>query len=98
MRRTERRPAALPARRADEACWRRNTRRRRNDAGGARGPRCSVDFGITTLVALVDRDVRAQTVPGVDLARAADARVGILAHLQPVRDPAGQAPEREHDR
>src|SRR5262245_13409922 len=64
--------------------------RKRWTAGAELTPRRSA--------ALVDADVRPLAMTGVDLARPTDARVGVLAHLEPVRDPAGQAPEREHHR
>src|SRR3990172_13277828 len=39
----------------------------------------------------------AQPLAGVDLARAVDAVVRAVALFEPVSDPAGQAPEHEHD-
>src|SRR5262245_43080800 len=52
----------------------------------------------TRLATLLERDVLTLARTGVDLARAADLRLRILDHLFPVRDPAGQAAEREHHR
>src|SRR5262249_9979191 len=42
-------PAAAPARRAEDACWRRNTRRTRNDAGASEGPTVAANFRRRTL-------------------------------------------------
>ena len=46
----------------------------------------------------VERDVVLLRRPGVDLARAPDLEVRVAVHLHPLRDPAGQAAEREDRR
>src|SRR6202011_5055871 len=47
---------------------------------------------------VVERDVRSLGRTDVDLARPADLRSGVFHHLFPVRDPSGQAADREQDR
>ena len=68
-------------------------------ADGARGPEKKRSFRTCRpLRPLLHRDVGRQDRAGVDLAGPADLRGRVLDHLFPVRDPAGQAADGEHDR
>src|SRR5690606_37764438 len=49
-------------------------------------------------LALLDRRVVHVPGAGVDLARAGDLLLGVLDHLEPLRDPAGRPRDREDHR
>ena len=53
-------------------------------------------LALARYLALADRDVVAPVAADVDLARPADPRFRVGVHLEPVRDPAGRARDREH--
>src|SRR4029077_17744236 len=46
----------------------------------------------------LERHVLALALADVDLARARDLLLGVVAHLEPLRDPPARAPDREHHR
>ena len=76
---------------------RRAGRGRRHPAAGppADAPRPAQPRGTRSAGARSGRGVRARGLADVELLRAADLRLRVVVHLAPVRDPAGQAPDRE---